>query len=682
MDAEAEIQPFKAEMESNKNENLLSELLPKPEVVKSNKNENLEPRGQWSGRLDFIVSCLGYAVGLGNVWRFPYLVFKNGGGAFLIPYLVSMVVIGMPLFVLEVAIGQYSNMGPINSYKNMAPLFEGLGYANFFVSALLCTYYNVIMSWTLSYLYNSLTTSALPWEGCSNDFNSEFCFSVKEYNECVEARGSSNHTAIYHLGQCLESEEELGLVRSNLSHYYRCSLDDSSDEGVYVSHNSSCRPKEEVSSITELFDIPRHMRISSSQEYFTRKILDESDGIDDMRGGVQPHLAVALAVSWAAVFFSLIKGIKSSGRVVYFTVSFPYLIMTVLLVRAVTLEGALEGILFYVTPDWDRIWDVRVWEAAANQIFFSLSLSGGSLVTLASYNKFHNNLVRDAIIISLCNAGTSIFAGFAIFSVLGFLASQLQVPVDAVVQDGSGLAFVAYPDLVTSLPLAPLWSCMFFVMLFFLGLDTQFAMVETLLTGILDFAPKWRKQKTWVIGGICVAGILAGLPLTTRAGGYLVDFLDFYVGWPLMVLGLAEFVLVACAYGVDNFLRDLNHMVGFDPGEWSKSHFVCLFSTLSPLLLTVLIVASWLEHHELTRGEYVFPQVAIDIGRGITLATVAILPISAAVHVFKKMMWEVEQVNWTTLKTVLIEGVRPTTEWGENCRNSPKTQSTDTTQTA
>ena len=134
--------------------------------------------------------------------------------------------------------------------------------------------------------------------------------------------------------------------------------------------------------------------ISASQEYFTRKILDESDGIDDMRGGVQPHLAVALALSWAAVFFSLIKGIKSSGRVVYVTVSFPYLIMTVLLVRAVTLEGALEGILFYVTPDWDRIWDVRVWEAAAIQIFFSLSLSGGSLVTLASYNKFHNNLIR------------------------------------------------------------------------------------------------------------------------------------------------------------------------------------------------------------------------------------------------------------------------------------------------
>ena len=100
---------------------------------------------------------------------------------------------------------------------------------------------------------------------------SSVCFSVKEYNECVKAR-SSNHKSIYHLGRCLESEEELGLVRSNLSHYYRCSLGDSSDEGVYVSHNSSCRPMEEVSNITELFDIPRHMRISCKHLTMSKKL--------------------------------------------------------------------------------------------------------------------------------------------------------------------------------------------------------------------------------------------------------------------------------------------------------------------------------------------------------------------------------------------------------------------------
>ena len=111
---------------------------------------------------------------------------------------------------------------------------------------------------------------------------------------------------------------------------------------------------------------------------------------------------------------------------------------------------------------------------------------------------------------------------------------------------------------------------------------------------------------------------------------------------------------------------------------------ICVVLSPSKKLNTfqVLLVASWLEHQGLTRDEYVFPQVATDIGRGITLATVAILPISAVVHLFKKMMWEVEQVNWTTLKTVLIEGVRPTTEWGENCRNTPRTQSIVTTQTA
>jgi solute carrier family 6 amino acid transporter-like protein 5/7/9/14 len=95
----------------------------------------------------------------------------------------------------------------------------------------------------------------------------------------------------------------------------------------------------------------------------------------------------------------------------------------------VYISGAGEGIRFYIVPDWSRLSSIDVWEGAAVQIFFSLSVAGGGLITLASYNKFHNNVVRDTMIVCFGNCLTSVFAGFAIFSVLGFLAHELDVDV-------------------------------------------------------------------------------------------------------------------------------------------------------------------------------------------------------------------------------------------------------------
>jgi SNF family Na+-dependent transporter len=132
---------------------------------------------------------------------------------------------------------------------------------------------------------------------------------------------------------------------------------------------------------------------SAAQEYLERNVLNESDGIEHM-GAPQWWLVLCLMAAWIVIFLCLIKGIKSSGRVVYFTATFPYVILVILLIRAVTLDGAYDGIKFYMVPDWSRLSDIKVWEGAAVQIFFSLSVAGGGLVTLSSYNKFHNNVVR------------------------------------------------------------------------------------------------------------------------------------------------------------------------------------------------------------------------------------------------------------------------------------------------
>ena len=145
---------------------------------------------------------------------------------------------------------------------------------------------------------------------------------------------------------------------------------------------------------------------------------------------------------------------------------FPYIVLITLLVKGLTLPGALEGILFYITPEWSQLLNVKVWYAAVTQSFFSLSTGFGALITYASYNDFKHNSYRDALIISFTDTFTSLLAGFVIFSILGSLAHELGVPVSDVVDSGPGLAFVSYPSALAKFDFLPqLFSVLFFLML-------------------------------------------------------------------------------------------------------------------------------------------------------------------------------------------------------------------------
>lgn len=132
-------------------------------------------RSEWDRPVEFILSLIGYAVGLGNIWRFPYIAMNNGGGAFLVPYASFMLFCGIPFCYLEFTLGQYSGLSPVEAF-GFAPLFRGLGWAMLLVSGVLCIYYNIIMAWVVYYFFQSFNWN-LPWKSCNNSWNTPTCFS-------------------------------------------------------------------------------------------------------------------------------------------------------------------------------------------------------------------------------------------------------------------------------------------------------------------------------------------------------------------------------------------------------------------------------------------------------------------------------------------------------------------------
>ncbi|XP_071802428.1 sodium- and chloride-dependent glycine transporter 1-like [Asterias amurensis] len=566
------------------------------ELVESSDGDENEERGNWSNKFEFLLSCTGYAVGLGNVWRFPYLCYRNGGGAFLIPYVIMLAFAGLPLFFLEVSFGQYCSQGPITCWRAV-PMFRGVGYGMLVVSAYVGIYYNVIIMYTLYYMFASMTAK-LPWITCGAQWNTAKCSVLVE--DCFAAGG-----VITPDNRCIKvsSLDSAGLAEYNIT-------------GEAGSYNTSLT-----------LDPFADERSRPSEEYWKFNVLQEADSINET-GTIIWQLLLCLLLAWVIIFLCLIKGIKSSGKVVYFTATFPYVVLVILLIRGVTLDGYYDGVIFFITPEWSRLAEPQVWLDAATQIFFSLSAAWGGLITLSSYNKFHNNCYLDSVLVATLNCATSLFAGFVIFSILGFMAKELNTTVDKVVEQGFGLAFIAYPEAVARLPVSPLWAILFFVMLLTLGLDSQFTIMETVVTAIVDEIPSLRKKKTYVMLTACSIGFLLGFTCVTNAGPYWVSLMDSYgAGFALLIYGLCECIAISWFYGVKRFKNDIRTMIGdgwvdFPLFVWWPLNW-CVFT---PALLCFVLMFNWMNWTEPTyNGDY--PVWARAIGWMMILSSLIWIPV-------------------------------------------------------
>ncbi|KRZ79338.1 Sodium-dependent dopamine transporter, partial [Trichinella papuae] len=539
-------------------------------------NESIPERETWSKKMDFLLSVIGFAVDLANVWRFPYLCFKNGGGAFLIPYLIMLMLTGIPLFYMELVLGQYFRKGAITTWGNVCPLFKGIGYCVVMIAFYTDLFYNVIIAWSFNFLFHSFT-SELPWYSCNHSWNSPNCYSK------IVSWNMSDVGGIY--SQCALQMD------INASHHFN-----------------------PVSSADEFY---------YSRMLGFRNINGSATATIENLGKLQWEIVLCLLLVYVICYFSLWKGIKMSGKVVWFTALFPYVVLLVLFIRGITLPGSLEGIKYYLYPNINKLTKGQVWIDAATQVFFSLGPGFGVLLAFSSYNKFHNNVYFDALLTSSINCGTSFIAGFVVFSILGYMSCISGESIDNVAREGPGLVFVVYPQALATMPGSTFWSILFFLMLITLGLDSSFGGSEAIITALSDEFP--------------IAGLL------------FIEFMNYYAAsWGLLMAVSFETIVISWIYGnlwlnvpltvsvynnagMPRFVKNIDDMLGFKPGFFWR---FC-WAYVSPVLLLANMIYGFVVHQPLQVQDYNFPDWMNVLGWIFAFSSPSIIFIIAVFQLFR-----------------------------------------------
>lgn len=425
------------------------------------KVDKPEERGQWSSRFAFYMATVGAAVGFGNVWRFPSLAVEYGGGAFFIPYLMALALLGIPLAILEIGFGQYFQTGDIGVFGTFHPRLRGVGLASVGCGFMLDTYYVVLIAWVINGFFDTFSPDS-PWNN-------------------PDLTG-----------------------------------------GEAVTHF--------ISNVIGASTVP-------------------DDGAPSRLVGANVGYA---ALTWFLIFLAVAWGVKVTGRLAFFTMGLPIVLLFVFLIKGLTLEGSQEGIKQYI-----GIWDVsvlsergEVWSVACSQIFFSIGLTFGILTAFGSHCPRDEPAVLNATVVSLANSMFSFVAGFAVFAALGHLAFLNGVEVTDLSIGGFSLVFGTWPVVFNTFPGGIHWVRLIFFNLFLLGFDSAFAFLEAFITVMHDTTFFQNFSRFWLAALISFVGFLFSLMYCTDAGLNFLDVIDYYINFVMILVGFFEAFGSAWAYDI------------------------------------------------------------------------------------------------------------------------------------
>ena len=401
-------------------------------------------RESWSARSGFIFAAAGSAIGLGNIWRFPYVAYENGGGAFLIPYLIALVTAGLPLLLLDYNLGHKYKGGAPLAYRSIYKPAEALGWWQVMVCVFIGLYYASVLAWAGSYIGFSFGQQ---WQGAPEEF--------------------------------------------------------------FFTH---------------------HLQSSGSLLNFS------------FVPGLFYPLVTVWAITLTILYLGVRKGLEWANKIF---IPLLFVLFSILVIQALRLPGAVQGLNAFFTPNWPAMLDYKVWLAAYGHIFFSLSVGFGIMVTYASYLKPNTNLTGSGMVVAFANSSFEVLAGIGVFAALGFMAYSQGVAVNEVVTGGIGLAFIAFPKLISSLGASGDWfGFLFFTSLSIAGVTSLVSVMQVPVAAVQD-KTGWSRHKTVTLVGGSTA-VLSTLLFSTRSAITLVDILDHFINnIGIVAGGVVSIVLVS-----------------------------------------------------------------------------------------------------------------------------------------
>lgn len=486
-------------------------------------------RSSWKSNLGFLLASIGSAIGLGNVWRFSYMAHEYGGGAFLVPYAVALVVAGFPIMILEYGLGHYEKAASPLSFTRVDRRFEWLGWWMPVVAMFgIMLFYAVIVGWCINYLFYAFSLS---WGMDTQDFF---------FNQFLQVSGSA---------------ASLGGLRVPI--------------------------------------------------VFTTLLV--------------------WVLCWLICFRDIRHGIERASMI-FMPVLF--LLTIIMVLWSVSLDGAADAISnHYLHADWSKInlfsadpvmrkAAGKVWSAAFGQIFFTLSLGFGIMITYASYLPQKNDIGTNALITCTVNCLYSFVAGFAVFGIVGFMAHSQGIAFEEAIKGGPQLAFVVYPKAISLLPgMNTLFGILFFLMLVIAGLTSGVSLIEAFACAITD---KFDWQRKIVVTCICLIGFLGSLVFATRGGLYLLDIADHFItNYGLVLGGLLECIIVGWILKAKVLRRHISRQGLKLPAVWD---FFVRYTT--PAILGYLLFISIAADVEKNYGDYPTDQLILFGGGWLLICLV------------------------------------------------------------